>query len=219
MKPIVLLLCFIVFQTTGQIHVHEEPLHHPVLNKSGARILDVIAHPGDTSLIHQHANNYCYVTVQGGAVWLESPGEKGRIAQLPAGFIGGYYENPSAPLVHRFANLSSETIRLIAVENLSSLGDPNDSITSNKQNEEVITNNPYFLVTKILISANESLEIRPNWPGVIVNLESKDLNYSLNEKEAQLKQWVWMDAYPNLSVHNHLDEPAWIVVVKVKSKK
>lgn len=218
MKPtVIVLLCFIFSKTVGQIQVHEEPMHQPVLTKSGTRVLDVIAQPGDTSLLHQHANNYCYITVKGGTVWLESAGEKGRKVELPMGFIGGYYENPSSPLVHRFANLSPEPIQLIAVENLSSLGNQADSVYSINQNEEVIITNPYFLVTKILISAKASLEIRPKRSSVIVNLESKPIRYKSKKKEGTLDQWVWIDSGSAISFKNQFEKSAWIVLVQVRN--
>lgn len=218
MKPAVIaLLCFIFSQSVGQIQVHEEPMHQPVFTKHGVRVLDVIAQPGDTSLLHQHANNYCYITTKGGTVWLESAGQKGRKVELPIGFIGGYYENPSIPLVHRFANLSPDTIRLIAIENLSSLGDSADSIYYKRQNEEVLINNPYFLVTKILISAKASLEIQPKRSSVIVNLESKAILYKSRKKEVALDTWVWIDSNKTILFKNQLEEDAWVVMVHVKN--
>lgn len=214
-----LLLAFILSfsNTKSQIPVHEEPLHHPVFLNSEARVLDVIAHPGDTSLMHQHGNNYCYVTIRGGSVWLKSPDEAGRKVELPFGFIGGYYENPSNPLIHQFANLSSEDVRLIAVENLSTSGNPGDSIYATHTDEEVVVNNSHFLITKVLIAPNASLKTRLIRSCVIVNLESRPIRYRVSKKEADLGQWAWINANKLISLHNQSKESAWVVVINLKT--
>ena len=62
----------------AQIPVAEEPLHHVIFEDEQVRVLEIIALPGDTALMHQHDYNYCYIAVQGGKLWLEDQGEKSR---------------------------------------------------------------------------------------------------------------------------------------------
>ena len=194
-------------------------MHHPVFTNKVARVLDVIALPGDTSLIHQHANNYCYITVKGGTVWLESPGEKERVVKLPVGFIGGYYENPAVPLVHRFANLSADTIRLIAIENLSQIGDPLDSLVDIGDNEEILINNSYFILSKIFIASNTSSFIHTHRPAAIVNVESKSLLLKTKKDTESLKHWVWLDANKTATILNTEADSAMVVLVQLKTGK
>ncbi|MFZ1807518.1 MAG: hypothetical protein WAU36_09865 [Cyclobacteriaceae bacterium] len=198
----------------AQIQVHEEPLHHPVFRNENARILDVIAHPNDTSLIHQHSYNYCYVTIDGGKIWVENKGEDGRTLELPVGFTGGYFENPQQPLVHRFANRSDGLIRLIAIENLTH-GNTKDSIHPLLTNEELLINNHQFLVTKISLSPSQQLDFHSTLNTIIVNTGQTPL--SVNIKSEELADWRWLNAGSQISIYNQETINVSIVLVGLKS--
>ncbi|MEQ8364752.1 MAG: hypothetical protein RIF39_13750 [Cyclobacteriaceae bacterium] len=215
MKYCIFFLLLSTLTGFAQIQVHKEPLHHPVFKKSNTRILDVIAHPNDTSLIHQHSHNYCYVTINGGKIWVENKGEEGRNLELPHGFTGGYFENPEQPLVHRFANRSEELIRLIAIENLSA-GNTETPTYQPTGNEEILINNSHFLTTKVLVGAREQSDFKSSANTVIVNLGEKPLEIQKKKESTELNKWVWVGAQSMVSIYNPTYEPTWIVLVRVK---
>lgn len=198
----------------SQIEVHKEPLHHPVLTNAHARILDVIAQPNDTSLVHQHSNNYCYVTIDGGKIWVQNEGEDGRTLELPRGFTGGYFDNPEQPLVHQFANRSDGLIRLIATENLST-GNTRDSVYSLLPHEVLLINNHQFLVTKVSVPPSKELDYYSIYNTVIVNTGHTPL--PTNSKPEQLSDWLWLDAKSRISIFNPSGTPADIVLVRLKN--
>jgi hypothetical protein len=199
----------------AQIQVHEEPLHHLVFEKSNTRILDVIAHPNDTSLMHQHGNNYCYVTIDGGKIWVQNDGEEGRTLELPIGFTGGYFDNPNHALVHRFANRSEGLIRLIAVENLSE-GNSRTLPYQPSDEEEILIDNSHFLTSKIPIAVGKRADFKFSTHAVIVNLGNTPLSVEKKKKSSELNKWIWIEALSTVSIHNPTSQPIWIVLVQVK---
>ncbi|MEZ4945279.1 MAG: hypothetical protein R2804_07105 [Cyclobacteriaceae bacterium] len=211
-------LYFLVFSSLNgfaQIQVHEEPLHHPVFEKSNTRILDVIAHPNDTSLMHQHSNNYCYVTIDGGKIWVQNEGEEGRTLELPLGFTGGYFNNPNHALVHRFANRSEGLIRLIAVENLSK-GNSGTLPYQPSDEEETLIDNSHFLTSKAPIAGGKQEDFKFSTQAVIVNLSETPLYVEKKRKSSELNKWIWVKAQSTVSIHNPTSQPIWIVLVQVK---
>ena len=216
---LILLLLSFSYSAFGQIEVHHEPMHHPVFENKIVRVLDVVVQPGDTSLLHQHRSNYCYITIQGGQVWLQGEVGNGRNLNLYTGFIGGYHENPDKPLVHRFANRSSNQIRLIAVENLSPIGNRFDTLVNKMYNEEILINNSYFTLSKILVDPNSSTTILSKRPAVIVNLESKSLQIKRQRNIGQLNQWSWLDPNTSATIINPQLDIATVVLVQLKNGK
>lgn len=215
---LIILLLFTCFYnySFAQIQVHEEPLHHPVLSKPEGRVLDVITHPNDTSLIHQHSNNYCYITINGGKIWVENEGEPGRVTELPTGFIGGYFENPAQPLVHRFANRSSGIIRLIAIENLNERGNPSDTNYTPTEGEEVTIDNKFFRVIKMNIQANDKIRLSCPYPTVLINLEEKSLEFFEKNRKKDFKTWAWVEQNEMPSIHNISGQATTIIMVQLK---
>lgn len=202
----------------GQVDVHKEPLHQPVLTNQVVRVLDVIALPGDTSLIHQHSNNYCYVTINGGKIWVENKGERGRSLELPTGYVGGYFENPGQPLIHRFANQAAHFIRLIAIENLSLYGNLTDTVYQTLPNEKIILSNSHFIVSKIILLPNERLVWSSSRPAAVINLNPKPLQINSINRSANLDPWSWIDSYHEITIYNTLSRKAEVVLVQLKSQ-
>lgn len=215
MKYCIFILLLSTLTGFAQIQVHKEPLHHPVFKKSNTRVLDVIAHPNDTSLIHQHSNNYCYVTIDGGKIWVQNEGEEGRTLELPLGFTGGYFDNPKQPLVHRFANRSEGLIRLIAIENLSA-GSIEALPYQPIGDEEIVINNAHFLATKILVDAGKQIQFNSSAHTVVVNLGENPLQIHKKKESIELNKWVWIGAQSIVSIHNPTPKSTWIVLVRVK---
>ena len=214
-KYIILLLQMWVAQGYAQLQVHEEPLHHPVLTKSGVRVLDVIAYPNDTSLIHQHSSNYVYVTINGGKIWVENAGEQGRALVLPKGFIGGYFENPTTPLIHRFANRSEGLLRLIAVENLSVHG-AKDTSYHFLPNEELLINNAFFIVSKFRLSPKSRLDFLTFHSTVVVNLNQWPLTVRIQKHPEVLEDWKYIDKQSKIRIYNWQSEETTIVLIQLK---
>ena len=213
----ILLLVVLPGITTAQIQVHEEPMHHLVLSNKTVHVLDVMATPGDTSLIHQHSNNYVYVTIKGGTIWVQNAGENGRTLTMPTGFIGGYYENPTQPLVHRFANQSDSLIRLIAIENLSA-GNLSDTLYNTLKNEETLIENTFFRVTKISIPPDDLLKVQPATTTVIINLYLSPIQFMTESKHAFSNDWIWVDQGEKVSIQNHHNSVTPIIMVQIKNK-
>lgn len=202
----------------GQVDVHEEPLHRPVLTNQVVRVLDVIAQPGDTSLIHQHSNNYCYVTINGGKIWVENKDEQGRSLELPTGLVGGYFKNPVHPLVHQFANQSTNLIRLIAIENLSVNGNLFDTVYQTLPKEKIIISNSHFIVSKIAILPNERLVWASSRPAAVINLDPKPLQINTKNGSADLNPWAWLDSFHETTIFNNLSRMTEVVFVQLKTQ-
>ncbi|MEQ8423286.1 MAG: hypothetical protein RIA63_01160 [Cyclobacteriaceae bacterium] len=203
------------FASSAQIQVHEEPLHHPVFSTKDLRVLDVKANANDTSLMHQHTNNYCYVTMNGGKIWVQTQGENGRTVELKTGFTGGYFDNPNQPLVHRFGNRSESLLRLIAVENLSKIGNSRDTIYAKPENEEVIIENDFFRVTKVQLQANQQTEVQLKNPAVIINLDQRSLQFSKGLKNSPLVDWIYQEPNDKTTLINSSDD-ASVILVQIK---
>ncbi len=200
----------------AQVQVHEEPMHHLVLSNTAVHVLDVIATPNDTSLIHQHSNNYVYVTIKGGAIWVQNEGQNGRTLNLPTGFIGGYYENPTKPLVHRFANQSDSLIRLIAVENLSA-GNPSYTLYKTLKNEEILIENNFFRVTKISVPPDDHLKVQSSTGAVLINLYLNPIQFITKSKDVVSPDWIWADPDEIVSIQNHHNIITPIILVQIKN--
>ena len=213
-----ILLLFSSFSATSQIDVHHEPMHRPVLKNKIGRVLDVIAQPGDTSLVHQHRLNYCYVTVSGGQIWIQEKDSNGRNFNLYSGFIGGYYENPDTALVHRFANCDSATVRLIAVENISRYGNPSDSIVQVKARETILVNNSFFVITKVEVKPKEELITQTKRPSVVIRLGPSPIQYKQGKRFKSIDQWIWVDPNQTTTFLNSNDSPATLVRVQLKDR-
>ncbi len=216
-KIIVALLCTAyICGATAQIDVHEEPLHHEVFANEFVRILEIVAHPNDTSLVHRHANNYSYIVLKGGRIWNDVMGSEARTVDLKSGFIGGYFENPAKPLVHRFANKSDEDILLVAVEHLSANRKPPIEPSTLHEFEELVIDNPYFLVTKVPIQPNARLDLQPKPGCIIINMNQQPIKV-LDKEAPSLSKWIWAEPNKNIRLLNPLPEVAWIVLVQVKN--
>ena len=198
---------------TAQIPVHQEPLHRPVFENELARILDVRAQVGDTSLMHVHANNYVYVALHGGRLWLAED-VNSRAVNMSDGFISGYFENPDKPLVHKFANISDKAVRLIAVENLGEQDATGPTLHELAENE--VISNSSFKVSKITILPEAHLELPLRHPAVIVNLNAATIKITKRQNSVNLVDWEWLDPGASYAFSNSSADSASLVVIEVK---
>lgn len=119
MRLFSLILLFPPILSFSQPLVHQEPHHIPIIENRFARVLNVVAMPGDTTQFHVHQNDIAYFTVKGAKLWLQELNEESRTVELPTGWVGSDLTHSKTPLVHRFANIGSGDFQLIAVEILS----------------------------------------------------------------------------------------------------
>ncbi len=119
MRQFSLILLFPSILSFAQPLVHQEPHHIPIIESRFARVLNVSAKPGDTTLFHVHQNDIAYFTVKGANLFLEELNEEPRRTELPTGWAGSNLTHTETPLVHRFANLGPTDFQLIAVEVLT----------------------------------------------------------------------------------------------------
>lgn len=194
-KPVLFLV--ILFSTPAfcQLPVYEEPLHRVVFSNDLVRIMDVQAQPGDTSLIHVHEENYCYVTLRGGLLWLDE--EAGfRTVNLPDHFVSGIFNNPPKPFVHRFANISSHPVRLITVEHRKGVQDET-SVFPMESYEAIILDNPFFRITRIT-SNNSYTDLSYPRPIVAVLLKGR-ISFT---KEIEVRDWYYIEREKTFSVRS-----------------
>jgi hypothetical protein len=79
------------------------------------RVLDVVLHPGETSLFHRHSLDNVPVQLSDatmkrqfpGEDWVTSPAKEGSV-----GFIGG----TKSPYVHRISNIGTTVFHVLDVE-------------------------------------------------------------------------------------------------------
>ncbi|NJN41465.1 MAG: hypothetical protein HC811_03705 [Flammeovirgaceae bacterium] len=174
------------------IPVYEEPLHELIFSNHLVRILDVQALAGDTSQLHVHNENYCYVALRGGSLWLDEAAGI-RQVEMPDLFVGGIYNDPPQPLIHRFANCSSHPIRIFTVERLSEKPIHTLPLPINPD-EEIILDNSFFRVIRIKSSEQKKV-IEVALPTAVVSLNGSRIPGAKSKHD-----WLWMDKGKKLTV-------------------
>lgn len=162
----------------AQIPVAAEPLHHILYEDEEIRVLEIVALPGDTALLHQHDYSYCYIATQGGKMWLQDLGEESRTVNLPTHYAGGKFELANGPFAHRFANIDSVTIRFFTVEHKSGIASlsaerplPSDNILKSE----------LFTVRKMNLAPLSAMEVPHNGTAIILNLTEIPVFSSKNQ--------------------------------------
>lgn len=217
-----LLLVVTIFYTNSlviqaQVPVYQEPYHHLVLSQPEARIMDVRTNPGDTTAFHIHADDICYVTINGSDAWLNEPNGSSRIVTLPDGWVGSNITYSDSSFVHRFANVGNSLYRLIAIENLflkhtsvkmdPTIEDENTVYNNNRFHVQKIVLNP--LSTQTVINTYNSVVIKLNGPEVFV----KGQDVILTDQD----NWKWTDPGIELVLENKSKYSVSLFVVQIKS--
>ena len=210
MQPRTLSIAYIFYflfnNLFSQVPVYEEPLHKLVFSNQFVRILDIQAQPADTSQLHVHNENYCYVTLRGGSLWLEETSGT-RQVDLPDLFVGGIFNDPPQPLIHRFANSSSHPIRLFTVERLGRKQNQ-DLPVPPKPGEEIVLDNPFFRAFRI--KSLQSIEFIAELPSAIVSLNSSHLPDEISKQD-----WIWIDKGKKLTIPTS-DKPIDLMCIQIK---
>src|SRR4051812_6194297 len=74
------------------VPVHREPRHHLVYENALARVLEVRAPAGDTTLWHVHADRMLTVRIAGAGAWNQEPGHDRQAAEA-APAVGSVSDN------------------------------------------------------------------------------------------------------------------------------
>ncbi len=194
------------------IPVHKEPFHQPVFKSKNARILDIRFPPGDTCLFHEHVNNYCYVMLKGGKLATQSPGKKFNSFTLPDAYTGGEFELPHQPNVHRIANLDSDTLKFMAIENLRPTTHPIYKYHGHEY-QTLIENNKVFRVVKIELPENSRHDLNFNTPTLLINRHQRP--FILNNSQVK-KVWDWWENGGEISIQNLQKETLEIHAISLK---
>ncbi|MCB9235382.1 MAG: hypothetical protein H6581_27250 [Bacteroidia bacterium] len=204
----------------AQIPMHEEPFHQPVLTiPDYIRVINLEMEPGDTSAFHVHAHNMWFYTLNGTQMWLQSPGEEGRTVELKTGFHLEYPDYHEHPFTHRIANVGTEKLKVLAVENLNPPG-----LSRNLEREPVKTNELHlskeFVVWQVVIPPHKKQKLNFNQAVLIVNLaevESKvkleGMPWNTLQKQGSL---VWTGPSWDFSLKNPGKKELSMLVVGVK---
>jgi hypothetical protein len=102
-------------QLLSQVHVREEPRHHPVFQNQYARILDVVIPPGDTSLFHIHATPSLFLVFNSRDVTSQVKG-KGWIQDHSVAGKSWYRSFINDTLIHRVSNQDSLPFHVTDIE-------------------------------------------------------------------------------------------------------
>jgi len=105
------------------VPVEQEPRHRTVFQNKYVRIYDCLVPPGDITLFHTHSFDNVAVTVSGGKLRNEIPGEAPTERVPPTGNIA-FAKGTNAPYTHRIANIGATPLRFVVPEVLASSPSP-----------------------------------------------------------------------------------------------
>jgi mannose-6-phosphate isomerase-like protein (cupin superfamily) len=94
------------------VPVEKEPRHHLKFQNSYVRVFDAVVPPGDTTLYHQHMNDYVFVMI--GAATMKTQIQGGEPNDLI--LKDGETRYTPAPVIHRVSNVGKTGFRAIAIE-------------------------------------------------------------------------------------------------------
>ncbi len=159
----------------SQIPVAEEPLHYILYEDEEIRVLEIIALPGDTALLHQHDYNYCYIATQGGKMWLEDLGKESRKVLLPTHYAGGKFNLSEGPFTHRFANIDEHDIRFFTLEH--KLGKVSNTRLESLSHDFILDSD-LFTIRKLQLNPLSAAKIPHSGTVIVLNLSRLPLAYT-----------------------------------------
>jgi len=217
-----LLLVATIFYTNSlliqaQVPVYQEPYHRLVLSRPEARIMDVRTNPGDTTAFHIHADDICYVTINGSDAWLNEPNGSSRVVTLADGWVGSNITYSDSSFVHRFANVGNSLYRLIAIENLSAKSEQvkDDS----DKDDNTILNNSRFQVRKIELAPLSTKSLTDKYSNNVV-IKFNGIDVLVKGRDITLtdeNNWIWLDPDIELILENKSEYSISMFVVKIKN--
>ncbi len=201
----------------AQVSVYQEPHHRLVLSRPEARIMDVRTNPGDTTAFHIHADDICYVTINGSDAWLNEPNGSSRVVTLPDGWVGSNITYSDSSFVHRFANVGNSLYRLIAIENLSAKSEQvkDDS----DKDDNTILNNSRFQVRKIELGPLSTKSLTDKYSNNVV-IKFNGIDVLIKGRDITLTDednWIWLDPDIEFVLENKSKYSISLFVVKIKN--
>jgi len=211
MKPVLFLYTFLLltFALDAQIPVAEEPLHHIIYEDDEVRVLEIIALPGDTAIMHQHDYNYCYLAVKGGKLWLLDKEKDSREVNLPDHYCGGKFDLIGNPFVHRFANIDTSQIQFFTVEHK---GSPPKAVKVINRTDDIILENDLFMVRKMEINPLSSLVLDISDKVFLLNINQVPKLFSNGQEVAY---WEHNAAKEKLLLSNMSEQSILIAVFEI----
>jgi len=94
------------------VPVGEEPQHHVVFQNEYVRVIEAVFPPGYVTLFHTHSADNVAVTISGGKIRSELPGEQPTESEPVAGRVSF----AKASYTHRITNIGATTVRFIDAE-------------------------------------------------------------------------------------------------------
>ena len=152
--------------------------------------------PGDTALMHQHDYNYCYISTQGGKMWLEDLGKESRVVNLPTHYAGGKFNLLEGPFTHRFANIDEQEIRFFTVEHKSGTA---SQTVSKPLPEDNILESDLFTVRMLNLSPLSAKEIPHDGTIIVLNLAESPLFITRNQP---IEYWRRFDQNESVYIQN-----------------
>ena len=109
--------------SNAQVLVKDEPRHQNVFENAAIRVLEVVIHPGDTTMYHVHEIPSLFVTFTstliGSQLWGEKPGSASKSNRGSVSY-GSFYPNKR---VHRVWNADTSLFHVLDIEILASTSD------------------------------------------------------------------------------------------------
>lgn len=115
-----------VVAQTEAVPITQEPVHHLVLENEYTRVFYVEVPVGEQTLVHEHKNDYVFVTLGDSDVENVPQGKDPVRLQLKDGEV----RYVKAPLVHRAKNLATTPFRNVTIEILKA-GDAGEEKRAN----------------------------------------------------------------------------------------
>ena len=214
---VVTIFCINSLLIQAQVPVYQEPYHRLILSRPEARIMDVRTNPGDTTAFHIHADDICYVTINGSDAWLNEPNGSSRVVTLPDGWVGSNITYSDSSFIHRFANVGNSLYRLIAIENLSAKidGVKDDS----GKDDNTMLNNSRFQVQKIELGPFSTKSLTNKYNNTVV-VKLNGIEVLVKGRDVMLtddNNWIWLGPDIEFILENKSKHSVSLFVVKIKS--
>jgi len=163
------------------VPVHQEPNHHLVFENPYLRVLDLQFEKGDTSQYHLHANDICYLTIEGSTMWLDEKDQEARSVKLPIQYIGSNITHRDSNMIHRIANVGDDFFRMIAIENLIPKRSHNNPMAFVDVGE-VIHENERFSIQKVEVHNQALQTFDIVYPSIVMVKEAAAFSVILDGK-------------------------------------
>jgi hypothetical protein len=142
------------------VPVEQEPRHWVVFQNKYTRIIDAVIPPGDMTLFHTHSFDNVAVTVSGGILRNEIPGQAPTELTPSTGVIS-FAKGTNAPFTHRVTNIGTTPLRFLAPEILASAPSPGTpAVLDAVPGHKLVLENDRVKVYRVSIDAKQATGIR-----------------------------------------------------------